>query len=711
MPIPAPMRPRRASVVLLCPLLACALSSFAATAQAQTQTQAPAQQPATTLSPVKVEAEAASDLKVDEASVTRSGASILDTPLTLNVIPVDLTLAQAAQTIGDVVRNSASARPASYFGTYESVYARGFWMQTTTNFLRNGFRFIHLNQPAKRNVERYELIKGPAGLDYGRVEPGALMNIVSKRPLESAYREITLVGGANDGWDAGFDITGPLNDAGTILYRLNAGTGRQAFVSDAVDPRTDDVAAALTFKPGENTRIDLDFEYADREQLIYPGLPVPDPLRAESADALSLDNFYGEAAGTFEGHHKLFTGRVEHRFDDSWSANIGYSRNITYRNVKQVRITGVSGNTVTRGANPFSQEFDVETIQAELKGDLQFGTTRHLVTLTADRAGYERDGSNNNFGTVAPTTLVDPMGTGATFTYGPVTTSEVRDNSVALQDYIELLPQLNALIGVRYTRYDENNPNVPEQSGDSTDPTAALIYKPRPWISVYGSYATSFLPNSGTLLAPNVYAPPSSGEQVEVGTKQDWLDGRLRTSAAVYEIRKTDVPTPSPVDPLFNVLSGEIRARGVEFEAVGEVTAGWNLIASYGYVDAEIVRDNVASNVGRTPSQTPAHTASLWSTYALGGNAAGWTVGGGVFYTGSKFVSNNNLVAVPGYVITDLMAEYAFERGLPGAALQVNLRNVFDERHYEGGGSGAAGFTNLYPGLSRTLSVSLTFPF
>ncbi|MGN6830903.1 TonB-dependent receptor [Paucibacter sp. M5-1] len=680
-----------------------------ATPRATAQTEAPATAADNTLPVVKIRvAASAGERPPAQVEVTRSGAAVLDTPQTINVISAETAQLQGAQTIGDVVRNSASARPSNYFGTYESVYTRGFWMTTTSNYLRNGYRWVHLSQPAKRNVESYELIKGPAGLDYGRVEPGALMNIVTKRPLETAWREVTLSVSEGDGWDTGFDLSGPLDADRTVLYRLNGGTGRQAFVTNAVKPRQHDLAGALAFKLSTDTRLDLDFEWTDRSQAIYPGLPVPDPRNADSADAVPIDNFYGEAAGRFDGWHKLLTAKLQHRFNAQWSANLGFSDNKTRRDVKQIRLTGTTGNVVNRAANPFAQQWNVQTLQAELKGDLQLAGMRHRITLTLDRSGYDREGSSNNVGTVAATTLRNPQPTGATFSYGPVTTGEVRDIGVALQDYIELLPHWNLLAGVRRSSSREVNPGTPDQTGRSTDPTLGVIFKPQPTISIYASLARSFSPNAGTLLAANVYAPPSRGKQAELGAKADWLGGRLRTSASIYELTKSNVPTPSPLNPLFSEVSGEQRSRGAEFELQGQLTHDWNVSAGYGYTDSVITRDNVAANVGKTAAWTPRHTASLWSTYQLG---HGWSLGGGVFHTGAKFVATNNLVAIPAHTLVDVMAAYRFRTGLPGARVQLNLRNLFDTRHYEGGGSSAAGFTNLYPGMPRTLSASLSVPF
>jgi outer membrane receptor for monomeric catechols len=104
------------------------------------QTQAPAAAADNALPVVRIRAAAsAGERPPAQVEVTRSGAAVLDTPQTINVISAETAQQQGAQTIGDVVRNSASARPSNYFGTYESVYTRGFWMTTTSNYLRNGY--------------------------------------------------------------------------------------------------------------------------------------------------------------------------------------------------------------------------------------------------------------------------------------------------------------------------------------------------------------------------------------------------------------------------------------------------------------------------------------------------------------------------------------------------------------------------------------------
>jgi iron complex outermembrane receptor protein len=278
-----------------------------------------------------------------------------------------------------------------------------------------------------------------------------------------------------------------------------------------------------------------------------------------------------------------------------------------------------------------------------------------------------------------------------------------------VQDYVAVTPWLNLLVGARYSEYKEFQPAVPDQKGDSLDPTVGVIVKPREHLSLYASLTRSSTPNVGTLTGPGQYADPSEAEQYEIGAKGEWFDRALRTSLAVYEITKTNVPT-AIAGSIYSELSGEVRARGWELEVVGQLTPAWSVSASWADTDAEITEDNNAAVVGNTLGNTPEHTGSLWTTYAFDGIAQGWTVGGGAFYTDSKFVANNNLVALPSHTIVDAMASYQFDARLHGARLQVNLRNVFDERAYDTGSSNNSGFINVFPVLPRTLSLSLTVP-
>lgn len=667
------------------------------------------------------EAAALSRVKADTATITRSGASLLDTPMSVSVIPSQTTVDQAAQTIGDVVRNVPGLLAQTYVGTYESIYARGFWASTTSNHLRNGFRFVHLVQPAQHNVERYEVIKGAMSMDYGRVEPGALFNIVTKQPQAETLREITFGIGQRNFRELGFDLAGSLDEAGTVLYRLNGGTMRQAYATTAIDPEQHDIAGALAFKLAPRTQLDLDYEYTRRTQLTATGVPVPDPLNVRSADPL-VDKFYGEREGRFKGHHRFLSARLKHQLSDDWQVSLGYANSQTYRDNRNIYFQGIRNGLAERMAYPFDQTFDMQSVVAELKGRLMLAGMEHHLTVTADSVGY-RDAGHFSLAdsSMPPVDPFNPVYTGAPALLVPLdaqASGKLRDGGIALQDRIIINPKWQVLAGLRYSRYSETPPDysgsgepVQRQKGSHVDPMVGAVYKLQPWASLYGSYSRSSNPNTATRTAPGEYADPSRARQFEVGAKADWLDGRLRTSIARFDLTKTNIPTASLANPSFQEITGEIRVKGWELEAAGQLTPRWSVIAGYSIADGEITRDNDVQTVGRTPAITPRRLGNLWTTYELGGAAEGWTLGTGVFHTGGKYLNNSNEAKLPSYTIVDLMAAYRFRTGLPGARLRFNLRNVFDKTYYESGSANGVNVDTLYPGLPRMLSATLVVPF
>jgi iron complex outermembrane receptor protein len=490
---------------------------------------------------------------------------------------------------------------------------------------------------------------------------------------------------------------------------------QEAFQTDSVKPRQHSVAGALAFKLTPTTRLDFDAEYSYRDQVMYPGLAVPDPMNARSANRLSVKNFYGESVDKFKGELKLFTGRITQELNEDWSINAGYSKNFTTRKPWQIILTGLdsTGLEVNREAYDYSQKYDIDTAQTELKGKFNFFGTRHRVTFLVDAVRQSGKEFPNDGLLVGPVDLYNPRQTGSEI--DPLTVWEgwkfkSRDYGISVQDYIEITPWLNLLAGVRRSNFKEISPGMSDQKGSSTDPTAGIIIKPFPWMSLYSSYSSSSAPNVGILTGPDSFAPPSEAKQYEIGAKAEWLGGALRTSISYFHLTKTNVPTPA-LNPLFSEISGEVRAKGWELEAVGQLTHRWNVLAGFAIVDATITKDNTPTNVGNKLPDSPRTSGSLWSTYDLSGFAEGWTLGGGIFYTGRKHVAEDNLVKLPPYTIADAMVSYRFKSLLPGARIQLNLRNIFDKRHYQSGQSNENGFTALFPGLPRTVSASLTIPF
>jgi iron complex outermembrane recepter protein len=197
---------------------------------------------------------------------------------------------------------------------------------------------------------------------------------------------------------------------------------------------------------------------------------------------------------------------------------------------------------------------------------------------------------------------------------------------VYLQDQIAFSDNLKMLIGGRYDWLtDENGPidgDRTSQNDGAFSPRIGLVYQPNQNVSLYASYSQSFRPSIGQNPDSRPFEP-TRGTQYEVGVKADFLNGKLSTTLALYNLTKTNVLTPDPDPEIarqgFQVQVGEQRSRGVELDVAGEILPGWKVIASYAFTDAEVTADNsIPSTVGQSLRGVPKHQASLWSTYLMG---------------------------------------------------------------------------------------------
>ena len=203
------------------------------------------------------------------------------------------------------------------------------------------------------------------------------------------------------------------------------------------------------------------------------------------------------------------------------------------------------------------------------------------------------------------------------------------------------------------------------------------MYQPSKSVSLYTSYSQSFLPTSG--FNPDGRAfKPTKGTQYEAGIKADFLDGKLSTTLAAYQITKTNITIQDPNDRNFQIQVGEQRSQGIELDIAGEILPGWKVIGSYAYTDAEVTKD-IDISVGNKLLGVPENQASLWTTYEIQkGDLKGLGFGLGLFYVGERTAFSDNSVELPNYLRTDAAIYYRRDR-LNAA---INIRNLFDTDYF-----------------------------
>jgi iron complex outermembrane receptor protein len=267
---------------------------------------------------------------------------------------------------------------------------------------------------------------------------------------------------------------------------------------------------------------------------------------------------------------------------------------------------------------------------------------------------------------------------------------------------VQLTERWQVLAGLRYSDYE--SVGTTRYVAHELSPSAALVFKPVPGVSVYATWVEG-LEEGGTAPANTVNAfevlPPAVSRQAELGVKAEAFEALVLTMAA-FRIER-----PSTFRNAENrfVMDGETVYRGVEFAAAGELTPEWSLVASGLYLDAEQRRAASAAFVGKRPENTPEWTASLFVEYRPAA-VEGLALNAGAFHTGERAVNAANQAFVPGYTTGTVGARYAWTMGTTRVTAQLNVDNVTDEVYWSTAGNGLLGVS-----LPRTTRLSLTTSF
>ncbi|MEM1254642.1 MAG: TonB-dependent receptor [Cyanobacteria bacterium P01_H01_bin.21] len=656
------------------------------------------------------------------STATRTDTPLRDIPQSIQVVPREVLEDQQVITLGDALRNVSGVVRSERIFNGELFSIRGFNASTT---LRDGFRlndggrvgFLELS-----NLETIEVLKGPASILAGSINPGGAINLVTKQPLSEPFYNLEFQAGNRGLISPSIDLSGPLTVDGRLRYRLNALYRNQdSFRGFDTDDERFFVAPTVSWQIGDRTDLTVYLEYLDDERPGDLGLVA---LGDEVADVPS-DLVVGELDDIAREETLRVAYQFEHRFSDRWKLRNGFS--FFRSDASSELITALSVLDETAGDILLAPTFDggVETaldLQTNVVGEFNTGSIEHQVLLGVDLFRNVLDDRflRFDFFSPIPFNVFDPV-------YGTVSRpdredtplfalQEIRDDGLGiyLQDQITLLDNLKLLAGFRYDTIEQEVTNGPTflnpTSSESTinedafTPRIGVVYQPIEEVSLYGSYSTSFLPNTATTVEGELMKP-ERGEQFEIGARAELLEGRLTANLALFDITKENVATADPDNFSFSVATGEQRSRGVELDIAGEILPGWNIIANYAYTDAEIT-DDEDGNEGNRLTGAPENNVNLWTTYDIqNGPLEGLGFGLGVNYVSERFGDTANSFTADEYFLTN--AAVSYKRDNWRAAF--NIRNLFDVDYIES--AGRTRTIGISPGEGFTLIGSFSLEF
>ncbi|MEH2084294.1 MAG: TonB-dependent siderophore receptor [Nostoc sp.] len=627
------------------------------------------------------------------SSATKTDTPLRDIPASVQVIPRAVIDDVGGNGIADTLRVIGIGTDRFSSRLFDTYTIRGFSTLFTNNY-RNGLREIISNYPVDiSNTERIEVTRGPASVLYGQGFPGGIVNRVTKQPLSEPYYFAQMRVGSFGSYQPSVDFSGPLNTEKTVLYRLNASYLNADSFVDYVTQERYFVAPELTWRVDEKTSLTVGGEYQDDEKpnsdAEITGLPGVGTVLPNPNGKISRNRNLAEPS---TGNESRQTSRIaynfEHHFNDNWSLRnaFQFGQRVIAEEDAIIPIGLQADNRRVNRISSFINTIESNNIlDTFVVGQFQTGSVAHKLLVGFDLFWQDFDSRGSSYAR-SPIDAYNPVyGTplgGLRSSFQTKTLSDAQ--GLYFQDQISLIDNLKLVLGGRFDWLHTNSfERISGERTNNTDnafsPRLGIVYEPNKNISLYASYTRSFDQVTGTDAQGNPFIP-SRGTQYEVGVKTDWLNDKLSATLALYDLTRTNITTtdPNPNNSDFQVQTGEQRSRGVELTVQGELTPGWNIIATYNYIDARVTSDNTF-RVGNFLNTIPEHSASLWTTYTIGqGSLQGLGFGLGVFYVGDRFGDLANTFTLPSYVRTDAALYYRRNN----LRVQLNLQNLFDTNYY-----------------------------
>jgi iron complex outermembrane receptor protein len=677
------------------------------------------------------------------AAASKTDIPILQTPSAIQVVPRQTMDDRQAITVQDALTTNVSSVVLSGHQFYDRFIIRGF--DNDRNTYRNGLRQYSLTNLETSNLQSIEVLKGPAAMLYGRVEPGGIINLVPKRPLfDEQYASIQEQVGSFGLTRTTVDATGPLNEERSLAYRFNGAYLNTQSHRDFIQRENVFVAPTISWRPHERFRINVDAEYQNVGFTADSWTAIP-AIGRRPANVPIYRNYTDPTLTLAKPN------RQERRF-------IGYDATLDINDDWKVTNRFGYWNVNFSETDPFAGSFNEATgelsrfiwylpygnrealaVNLDLQGKFETGPFKHRVLAGWDYFdSIHRSRSHCCDAPILnPINIWHPVYFGAGFAQLNSLTNYsyylLKENwkGVYGQDQISFMDdKVHILFGGRYdwANYGDGNGASELAAGtafkavpaEAFSPRLGIVIQPAPWLSFYSNYSQSFGTSNG-LTQNNAALPPQKARQFEGGIKSELFNGRLTATIAYYAITKTNILASVPGTTFVRPV-GEAESNGLEFDVTGRIDDNWSVIANYSYTNARVTKDGqislygatdgVAATIGNRLPNVPFHAGNLWLKYNADGDFKGLSLAGGVNVIGERKGDVENTYELPVYALLNAMASYRLEPpSLPWVkrlTAQVNVNNILDTIHYTSANNGRLSIT---PGAPRAVMVSLRAEF
>lgn len=654
--------------------------------------------------------------RTETTTVGKSAQDPLDVPQALQVINKDLFRDQGARDATDIYRNISGV---SFF-SYAGVTFRGFRQDQSFYDGMRGNPFIGFSVPQLFNMERVEVLKGPAGLFFGPGSPGGIINYVSKVPDSKTAMRLVATAGTYDRRGISAEATGPIDSDGIATYRLGG-------FYEAMNPyrlNTKNVSligdGAVAIRTNEGGKLTL-------QATVYDNDLQANRLRGVLTD--NAGNFLtdirwnaNEPTDFLHLKSQAYQARYATAMGDAVTFDAGvrhFKATETQQYHEPRGLVAGSTDLVAREFRDQIRDVDGLSFSANLTARMDLLGMQHKLQAGAD--WYDETSVLNSRilrAGVTPLSLSNPIYTNsardvarAALLPFTVTDSRTKRKGAYLQDQISLTERIMLVGGVRYDKFEDGVVGNRFYRDDDVTLRTGAIFKPRMDVSVYVSWSQSFEPQSASSQTVDAGGPfaPVTGDQFEGGVKTDLFDGRLQANFAAYRIVRKNILQADPSLPPVNGQDqlrpiGEVTSKGFEVDLSTDITANWVALVNYGYNDTKITGtiggQAITNAVGDRFANAPKHKLGFWTRYQVPAIDAAVAVGG-------EYVSRRISLSGQGvkpYTIFDA----SITKGLGFAELMLRVDNIFNKVYAASGFSAQSGH---FPGEPRTFLAELRFGF
>ncbi|MCP2024716.1 UNVERIFIED_ORG: iron complex outermembrane receptor protein [Pseudomonas reinekei] len=639
------------------------------------------------------------------AAGTKTDTALVEAPRSISVVTREQMDDRNAHTLDAAVRYLPGITASSYGSDTRADWlrVRGF---EPTQFL-DGLplpKGVYANPKQETwNLDRLALLRGPASSVYGQTPPGGLLDMVSRRPSAEASSEIQLQYGSDNHRQINFASTGKIDDEGRFLYGVSGVVRDGGTQIDHIDDKRYNIAPSLTWNIDEDTRLTLLTQFTRDDTGVtsqfYPiqGTKIDMPFGKISHHKNLGDPDYDFYDRTYYALGYAF----EHRLNDVWQfrQNLRYTKSdLSFQTVTVNSyfpsigfVVDDEGNT-GRGTTNVDEDISQFAVDNNLQADFATGDINHTLLI-----GLDHQRSNTNYTSIfgnAPAINVNDPVYGLPITRPPRSSAfydydqKTYQTGLYVQDQMAL-DQWRLTLGGREdwvhtgTKFFNKGDATNTERDKNFSGNAAISYVFDSGFVPYLSYAESFQPASNAVASPTDSFKPTEGKQWELGIKYQPPGSNTLLTAAVYDLTQKNVSVTNNVGNVtVTSQTGEVRVKGLELEAVSDVTDNLKVTAAYTLARSE-VQDGAFK--GNRLQLMPNQQASVWGDYTWhNGVLDGFGIGAGARYTGNTYGDEANtwLGKAGAYTVIDAAVHYDLGRldnSLKGASLAVNATNLFDK--------------------------------